>query len=326
MSKGKIFVYKDYYPADFSLVGRLFNFDVNKAELKKEHQEWLLKEVQTSLMTGAMPRPATIGIIGMASRTYKAEYNLNLSKSRAESVLKFLRSLGSRVKFNVEIDVGVGETAAAMAGQKDDVEDEYWRAVTLLIWRQSSPPPPPNWTKRPLPPLPTTFVQRRSTAIFLAEYQVNDRLSEDAPGAGAAAGASMAIKHYRNLQAGGYHFREETRKVSDKAKVVLIVIKRGTASSDFIATSTEMKYAFVRYEYLEKYPSGGPILIDFFNANLPVGPKTPPVAYRLTEQVADLWFRDAPKAYTELRQPNWERVDLHTVIKQFHDAGGTFPQ
>ena len=72
-------------------VSLLFNFDVDDAALKSEHQAWLMDHAVPSLI-GA---PSTkLFLRGMASQIGDRDYNLQLSKRRVEAVNTFLVSQG----------------------------------------------------------------------------------------------------------------------------------------------------------------------------------------------------------------------------------------
>lgn len=64
------------------------------------------------------------------------------------AVLNWLRAAVPN-GFQVGIEVAVGERAAWLAGVKDEVEQQGWRAVVVSVWDKPTPPPPP-------PPPPVT--------------------------------------------------------------------------------------------------------------------------------------------------------------------------
>ena len=88
MSIGKIKVYQRNVGA---VSGRLYNFGVGKAELKSEHEKWLILNVAPTLYSGG-----SLTVIGLTSRTDKGELNLALSRRRTESDVRFLRGVTSK--------------------------------------------------------------------------------------------------------------------------------------------------------------------------------------------------------------------------------------
>jgi hypothetical protein len=110
-----------------SLTGLLFNFDVEGDAVKPEHERWLVANVIPLLACDQ----AVGSLQGMASRSGSASYNLQLSQRRVENVKKLLAARGaSPAKLNA---LWVGEEAAALAGTKDGIEEEEYRAVGIAV-------------------------------------------------------------------------------------------------------------------------------------------------------------------------------------------------
>src|SRR5215211_2926016 len=129
----------EFHHVSGSTIARLFNFDVAQNKLKLEHQAWLRKNVFDLLRKGG-----GLWTMGLTSTTGPESFNSALSQRRAESVVAFLRGELSK-DFPVKLDanVGLGEMAARIAGVRDNIEDENWRAVVVCAWNKPVPPPPP---------------------------------------------------------------------------------------------------------------------------------------------------------------------------------------
>ncbi|MBS0532230.1 MAG: hypothetical protein JSS22_22950 [Proteobacteria bacterium] len=128
-------------------VARLFNFDIAQDRLKPEHKTWLIQFAIPLLRNGG-----SMSIIGLASTTGTDSFNSNLSKQRADSVIAFLRTNLPK-GFAVQFELALGEEAARIAGLRDNVEDEKWRAIIVSVWDKPVPPPPP-------PPQPAPACKR----------------------------------------------------------------------------------------------------------------------------------------------------------------------
>ncbi|MEO5860628.1 MAG: hypothetical protein ABIR33_16980 [Pyrinomonadaceae bacterium] len=138
-SLGKIY---EYGQAGMT-TAKLYNFQINKFDLKTEHKNWLINAVAPRLKNGG-----SISIVGLASRTGSDALNMKLSENRMRTVVNLLRQLVPN-NFKVATELAVGERAAMLAGVKDGVEDEGWRGVVISAWDKPIPPPPP-----PPPPIP----------------------------------------------------------------------------------------------------------------------------------------------------------------------------
>lgn len=113
----------------------LWNFDVDKHELKEEHKTGLSQWVVPQLKRGGSAR-----LVGLTSRTGSAEHNKALSQERANEVVRELQTqLGAPPR--VLSTVGVGEQTAEIVGEPDNKENSAWRAVTVFYWRRPDPPP-----------------------------------------------------------------------------------------------------------------------------------------------------------------------------------------
>ena len=128
------------------LWGRLSNFDVGQAIVKRGHADGLEEEVVGILQNGGSVR-----LIGLASPTgnpgfRRRDGNLTLSRDRANAVLAHLRSV-VQSDFRVTLNTWQGEQAALAAGvpvaRRDGPEHENWRSVMFSAWSRPTPPPPP---------------------------------------------------------------------------------------------------------------------------------------------------------------------------------------
>jgi hypothetical protein len=128
------------------LVANLFNFDINGDRPKPDHDLWLGKVAAPLLAE----RPtAGARIVGLASRSGAADFNLQLSRRRAKSIDISLSLFlmpsdlanppGSPMRTSVG---GQGEHFAAVLGVKDGKEDSRFRSVlvTLLADRSTNTP------------------------------------------------------------------------------------------------------------------------------------------------------------------------------------------
>jgi hypothetical protein len=105
----------------------LYNFDIDGAQLKVEHQMALRSTVVPTLRSGG-----SVSIVGLASRSGKFTHNDRLSLHRAESVRAFLeRSVQSR--FSVREFKWFGERKAKLDHQRDGSENERYRCVLLFL-------------------------------------------------------------------------------------------------------------------------------------------------------------------------------------------------
>src|SRR5262249_22549890 len=131
-SPGKIY---EYHGPQGPVVttAKLYNFAVGRFDLKIEHRNWLLRVVVPILRSGG-----SISIVGLASRTGADAFNMKLSENRLQAVLDLLRSEVPS-GFQIGIEVALGERAAWLAGVKDEVEQEGWRAVVVSVWDKPTP-------------------------------------------------------------------------------------------------------------------------------------------------------------------------------------------
>jgi len=106
----------------------LYNFDIDDAQLKAEHQKWLDTNV-VPLLTRA--RKFTIALKGAASRSGAASYNMQLSQRRVEAAETFLKQHG--VAADQLSRTWVGEEEAAAFGRLDGSESEEDRAVAVFV-------------------------------------------------------------------------------------------------------------------------------------------------------------------------------------------------
>jgi hypothetical protein len=108
-----------------------------------------------------------------------------LSIERADAAYEYLQT---RVPKTAFIPYGVGETAAAQAGEEDNTEDMRFRAVVVSVWGVDDPPP----KKTPIPPSETKrfMVRVRRGAKMTFDLEVEDPFFEKF-GAGVGLGPDM---------------------------------------------------------------------------------------------------------------------------------------
>jgi hypothetical protein len=129
-----------FLATSYELQALLYNFDINSSELKPEHRSWITRTI------GVHPPPSpgvqvtpqrtikmTWALVGLASRTGSDALNWRLAKRRAEAVSTAIWLLDPGLLPD-EIKFGVGEEAARLAGMKDGIEDERWRAVFVRLY------------------------------------------------------------------------------------------------------------------------------------------------------------------------------------------------
>jgi hypothetical protein len=104
----------------------LFNFDIDDATLKRQHQQWLDENVVPLL--GPDSR---IALNATASRSGSDQYNQQLSQRRLKTVKDYL--LGKGALPSQITESAKGEQPAKQAGQKDGTEDARFRAVEVAV-------------------------------------------------------------------------------------------------------------------------------------------------------------------------------------------------
>jgi hypothetical protein len=105
----------------------LFNFDIDDATLKPEHQTWL----NDNLVPLLSIQGASVALRGTASRSGNAAYNKQLSDKRVETVRNFL--LGKGARMTQLTASSTGENEAKAAGQADGSEDARFRSVVVEL-------------------------------------------------------------------------------------------------------------------------------------------------------------------------------------------------
>jgi hypothetical protein len=129
------------------VAGRLFNFDTEGTELKKDHLPPIANRVFPILRAGG-----SASLLGLASITGSAELDMTLSVGRAKAVEDRLRTLWAWVPndpfgpYNGPMRLksvrGVGKEFAAAFRKKTDIpNDPKWRAVWFHAWQKPTPPP-----------------------------------------------------------------------------------------------------------------------------------------------------------------------------------------
>lgn len=116
--------------------GLMYNFDIDDATVKVEHQQWLNKVV---VPLAKASKRVEVLLKGTASRSGSKQYNEALSQRRVEAVQKYL--VGQGVPADHIKLTWVGELEAELAGQKDNTESDRDRAVGVLVKRKSPSAP-----------------------------------------------------------------------------------------------------------------------------------------------------------------------------------------
>lgn len=121
------------------LIAVLYDFDIGGDSLKSNHMQLLGNRVAQMLHD----RTKRIAVEGHASPRADEEYNLDLSRRRATSVVNYLLKRG--VHREQLYEYGVGESQPIIPGADNDARD---RSVIILVRRGDPPPPPPPITRR----------------------------------------------------------------------------------------------------------------------------------------------------------------------------------
>jgi hypothetical protein len=138
----------------------LYGFDIDKADLKKEHTTFLyqlLADIFRESAARIAKDPSKVGVchiwlLGTASRSGTFGHNAPLSKSRASSVRRLLEAELRNGKHPIMFsDGGASETVAFLKGKHDGSEDPLDRSVLLVAQWHTLPNPRPPVVKRPEP-------------------------------------------------------------------------------------------------------------------------------------------------------------------------------
>lgn len=154
----------------------LFNFGINKDQLKLEHVDALKTYVFPVLAAGG-----SATIVGMASRSGPNQLNLQLSKRRANSVSQQLIAFSSQIGNRLRSVTGVGEQAAKNKSMADDEESELYRAVAISVSSEPVPPPPPTPPPKKLDPLRNSCITGKNDPELI--NQLNNHEKWLVPGA-----------------------------------------------------------------------------------------------------------------------------------------------
>ncbi len=125
----------DRLPSEGGSKVLLFNFDfddMQTAELKAEHKQFLEREVLPRLVG----QNAHAFLRGSASRVGAADYNVRLSRHRVNKVVNFLKARGVR---DAQMQPEAVGSAVSTSAQLDDERD---RGVVVLVQVAVTPTPP----------------------------------------------------------------------------------------------------------------------------------------------------------------------------------------
>jgi len=157
----------------------LYDFDVDWHELKSAHTRWLDNEVVKRIRqqaTGLLDGQWFIWLFGNASTTGSDAHNLDLSRSRATEVSKYLHPRLGGWSYSL-IPVAFGEGAAKRALWPDDVELDFYRSVSIVMGRYKTKPPTPD---PPKPPPKPSLTEENLFAVRITSFsQVDGTLSRE---------------------------------------------------------------------------------------------------------------------------------------------------
>ncbi len=166
------------YP--YLLQALLFDFEVNKAELRAFHRHWLSRHATPLRLSGQ-----AVKVHGFASPAGPEALNLSLSARRAAGVTLYLRDLAPFNAMTVATTSN-GEQPARQAGLPDGTEDETWRGVLLTMVDLKALPKPP-----PPPPRPRK-VQRAVSVSLMVDEEIKGLGSSDPGWRAAKLGMNLA--------------------------------------------------------------------------------------------------------------------------------------
>lgn len=119
----------------------LFNFDVDGAQVKKEHSKMLASSIALAIRDGGAAK-----FLGLTSTTANDVHNKTLAEKRINAVVAELRRQVG-VKFKITKSVALGKVMARAfdeanlkGGTKDNTESEIWRGVVINAWNRRGDP------------------------------------------------------------------------------------------------------------------------------------------------------------------------------------------
>jgi hypothetical protein len=227
-SPGKILLYSQ---TPTSLSALLYNFDVGRTDIKPEHTTWIM----TTVVPFAKRQNFKIGTVGMASRTGSEKLNLELSKNRAQAVLKQIWFHNPGKMLGIA-EVYAGEKAAEILGYKDNVEDDKFRGVLVNVTEEKAV----TYT-----PPPRKFVERRLFIKYLTKERISSEGWKDG-GPGYQAGKAV-----RDHFAGSFFkvLREEKLEVDETFGILSITVEKTSSSHGIPGASGELEFLDVRFEW-----------------------------------------------------------------------------
>jgi hypothetical protein len=274
-----------------SVIARLYNFDIARHELKQHHQVWLRQNVVAMLKNGG-----SLWITGIASPSDTDDFNLGLSRRRADAVIHFLRK-ESGPKFTVAFEWAAGEGLARAAGIANGKEVEYWRGVILSVWDRPTPPPPPP---PPIPVIitPPKWPKRKVKITFFSDR--DESCDIDMPRSACELN-KWSRKRMDEKYFAAVPLNFETQALPESYQVVRIVTQRiqtdfnvGLASNStmscrvFYQWGTRGRPCYLLHGYWKD--TRAPALIDYA-----------PSIYETPDDWVDLWLRDPRLALKKLR-------------------------
>lgn len=128
---------------------KLVNFDIDDARMKREHVDFIDREILPLLRARTFRRAR---LTGLTSRTGGFAYDMQLGQRRAENVRSFLfRQLTDTFKALPIDTASAGLTQALGKSDKDGADD---RAVLIEVFSAHAPDKPPPIRIPPPPPNP----------------------------------------------------------------------------------------------------------------------------------------------------------------------------
>jgi hypothetical protein len=158
--RGDVLVYEE---SPENLQALLFDFAIDRGELRPAHRAWIRKVVSFW-----RTRNMSMVLLGLASRTGSYGRNMNLAKARANAVREAVSQLDPS-PMPIALEIPTGEYIAQFLGVKDRTEDALFRSVYLNIYNPrlvAKPPPPP----RP----PVRLAKRRTWVRIQLEWKVEN--------------------------------------------------------------------------------------------------------------------------------------------------------
>jgi hypothetical protein len=287
---GKIQVFMS---TPWELQALLYNFEINSAQLKTEHENWIRTQIGVHsgpkgvVLPPQRTRTMEAQITGLASRTGSDAWNWTLSQARAKHVSDAIWLLDAS-KLLVGTTFGLGEEGARLLGQPDNTEDERWRSVFVRLYDGSK--------IRVYGPtaIPETYVQRPSMRSFMAEFKTSSPFEpkEDKRG-DAVAGFAQDLRARRDWLT----VKRDEKKVSVPKTYQMwqIATFLEDGSVEFNVAKVTNKFCRVDYFWGPLTPKKACTLINGY-WTLPKSKSFPPRVTMLSPADVEAWLENPYKA------------------------------